>query len=201
VELVDASDGTRLRCLVGHPNLVVGVAFSPDGTLLATAADDRTARTWDTTTGAHRTTLTGHTDWVRDVAFSPDGTLLATTAIDGTARTWDAITGAHRTTFTGHSSTVTGVAFSPDGRRLATASDDGTARIWETNTGACLATLVAFANGYAVLLPDGSYKLSGDPGGALWWAVKLCRFGPGELDPYAPDIRQLPADAAIPADR
>jgi WD40 repeat protein len=84
------------------------------------------------------------------------------------------------------------------GSSLATASDDGTARLWDTAAGRCLATLVPLPNdGYAVLLPDGSYKLAGDPGQALWWAIKLCRFAPGELDPYVPEIRRLPADTPI----
>ena len=61
-----------------------------------------------------------------------------------------------------------------------------------------LATLIPLADdGYATLLPDGSYKLRGDPGDRLWWAMKLCRFGPGELDPYVPSIRRLPDDAPI----
>jgi WD40 repeat protein len=61
------------------------MAFSPDGTLLATAADDNTARIWDLATGATRTTLQSHTLYVNSMAFSPDGTLLAT-AGDGAAR-------------------------------------------------------------------------------------------------------------------
>jgi WD domain, G-beta repeat len=94
---------------------------------------------------------------------------------------------------------VWGVAFSPDSTHLATASGDGTARLWNTTTGRCLATLVALPNdGYAVLFPNGAYKLAGDPGDALWWAIKLCRFAPGELDPHVPEIRRLPADAPIP---
>jgi hypothetical protein len=51
--------------------------------------------------------------------------------------------------------------------------------------------------GFAVLLPDGSYKLSGDPGDAFWWAMKLCRFAPGELDDYVPQVRRLPADTPV----
>ena len=47
--------------------------------------------------------------------------------------------------------------------------------------GAPLATLVGSADGWAALLPDGSYKLSGDPGG-LWWVAGLSRFEPRELD-------------------
>ncbi|MGH3889237.1 MAG: WD40 repeat domain-containing protein, partial [Pseudonocardiaceae bacterium] len=158
-----------------------------------------TARLWDPATGQHRSTLEGHTDWVWGVAFSPDGTQLATASDDGTARLWDPATGQHRSTLQGHTSGVRGVAFSPDGTQLATASDDGTARLWDPATGTWHATLLTLKEGgYAVLLPDGSYKLEGDAGRSLWWAIKLCRFAPGELDPYDPTIRRLPLDAPIP---
>jgi hypothetical protein len=55
----------------------------------------------------------------------------------------------------------------------------------------------AAAAASAALLPDGGYKLAGDLRGALWWAIKLCRFEPGELDPYVDGLRRLPADARI----
>ncbi|MGH3800835.1 MAG: WD40 repeat domain-containing protein, partial [Pseudonocardiaceae bacterium] len=102
-----------------------------------------------------------------------------------------------RSTLQGHTSGVWGVAFSPDGTQLATASADGTARLWDPATGTWHATLLTLKEGgYAVLLP-GSYKLEGDAGRSLWWAIKLCRFAPGELDPYDPTIRRLPLDAPI----
>jgi hypothetical protein len=41
-----------------------------------------------------------------------------------------------------------------------------------------------------VLLPDGRYKLHGDPGDTLWWAIKLCRFAPGELDRFVPGLEK-----------
>jgi len=91
------------------------------------------------------------------------------------------------------SSSRTSVAYSPDGSLIATAAGDGTARVWDTATGHLLVTLVPLPGGsYATLLPDGSYKLDGDPAGRLWWAIKMCRFEPGELDPYVPGIRRLP---------
>ena len=77
------------QALVRHALAVTGVAFSPDGRLLATASADRTARLWDPATGECRRTLTGHTGTVRGVAFSPDGRLLATASDDHTARLWD----------------------------------------------------------------------------------------------------------------
>ena len=122
---------------------MTAVAIAPDGTWLATASWDKTARTWDAATGQHRATLTGHTSAVNAVAIAPDGTWLATASHDGTVRTWDAATGEHRATLTGHDSGVTAVAIAPDGTWLATASHDGTVRTWDAATGGISAVMRA----------------------------------------------------------
>nr|WP_143532609.1 hypothetical protein [Saccharothrix sp. ALI-22-I] len=58
--------------------------------------------------------------------------------------------------------------------------------------------MITTEEGWAVLLPDGSYRVSGDLSDNLWWAVKLSRFEVGELDPYVPEIRKIPDDMPIP---
>ena len=59
--------------LTRHKDEVVGVAFSPDGTRLATTSHDRTAKVWDASSGRELLTLAGHRFWVRGLAFSLDG--------------------------------------------------------------------------------------------------------------------------------
>eukprot|EP00873_Tetraselmis_striata_P006292 jgi/Tetstr1/426556/TSEL_001632.t1 len=139
-------EGMKARCwpagistLRGHAYYVTSVAFSPDGTLLASASEDGTVRVWNALTGeaALPQPLRGHTGKVTSVAFSPHGTRLASASEDGTVRVWNALTGeeALPQPLRGHTGEVTSVAFSPHGTRLASASYDGTVRVWNALTG------------------------------------------------------------------
>jgi WD40 repeat protein len=88
VRVWDAATGQRLLTLRGHSNHVNAVAYSPDGTRLATASNDQTVKLWEAATGEEVLTLRGHNSGVLDLAFSPDGQRLATGSIDHTVKIW-----------------------------------------------------------------------------------------------------------------
>lgn len=127
--------------LRGHTDTVWWAVFSPDGSRIATASADGTAKIWDATTGKELLTFKGHTGGIYCIAFSPDGKLLITGSVDQTARLWDADTGQELQTFNGHSGEVFSAIFSPDGTRLATADTVGVAKVWDVQTGQQLLTL------------------------------------------------------------
>jgi predicted NACHT family NTPase len=158
-----------------HQGWVVSAAFSPDGTRVVTASEDKTARVWDAATGKPLTGALEHQGLVVSAAFSPDGTRVVTASSDKTARVWDAATGKLLTGALEHQNMVWSAAFSPDGTRVVTASWDKTARVWDAATGKPLTGALEHQGwvGSAAFSPDGTRVVtaSDDKTARVWDAA------------------------------
>jgi WD40 repeat protein len=113
---------------------VNSVAVSPDGSLVATAADG--VRLYDARTGTLLRAIGGVGD--RGVAFSPDGRNLAAAGfhMDKLVGIFDVQTGKRVQSLAGHTEWETdALAFSPDGKLLASTGVDKQILVWELATG------------------------------------------------------------------
>jgi WD40 repeat protein len=114
---------------------VLALAFSRDGTVLASGQFDGTVHLWDRRTGKGLRTLRGHGREVVSVAFSTDGKTLASGSFDHTIRLWDPASGKLLNARQGHDGAVTLVSVSPDGQWAASAGTDRTIRLWDLSSG------------------------------------------------------------------
>ncbi|MGE5378255.1 MAG: PQQ-binding-like beta-propeller repeat protein, partial [Bacteroidota bacterium] len=111
------------------------IAYSPDGTRLATGGVDKTVHIWDTSTYQNILSIPAHDLDVDSVSFSPDGKRIATSSDDGTAKIWDAGDGRLLLILENGRDPVPVVQFSPDGSQLVTLSADKTIRFWDASSG------------------------------------------------------------------
>ena len=150
------------------------IAFSGDGTTLATGCDDGRVRLWDQESASLTAELDGHGDRVYAVAFGSDGDWLASASWDGTAIIWR--DGAPRHVLTGHYGRLWAAAAHPRLPLLATAGHDPVTCRWDARTGTRTARLTTRLTGHTgrvfslAFSPDGTRLASGGEDGMvrLW---------------------------------
>ena len=190
----------------GHAGDVKSIAFSPDGSLMATGSWDRTVKIWSIETGEERNTLKGHGSVVACVAFSPSGDTLATASWDKTVRLWRVRTGQPLNILKGHSGVVTAVAYSRAGDLIVTGGWDKTIRLWDPATGNVLGVLQGHERMVTsvAISPDGLWLVSGgwDKTVRIWSRETLtCRAvlrgHAGDIDSvaFSPDSRLVASGA------
>ncbi|MBN1563393.1 MAG: TIR domain-containing protein, partial [Anaerolineae bacterium] len=150
------------RELAGHRTSILDVAFSPDGSLVATCAEDKSVRLWYTDRRKRIKMLIGHEKQVNDVEFSPSGAFLASASDDRTIRLWHVGKRFCITALYGHTGAVTGLAYSPSDNLLASCAEDMTVRLWDAKAQKALGIVGAHtapANDVA-FSPDGTVLAS-----------------------------------------
>ncbi len=171
----NAAQVSQLASWTEHTEDVQGVAFSPDGEMLASGSADNSIHLWHVRDGTVAQVLRGHTDNVTSVAFSPDGQVLASGSDDDTVILWEWHNGSHIRTLREHTDNVTSVAFSPDGTLLATASADNTVRVWQMRDSLHIRTLTDHTGTVmsVAFSPDGTLLATGSVDNtARVWSVR-----------------------------
>lgn len=111
------------------------VAFSPDGTRIATGWEENTISICDASLGREVLRLSGHTQPVTAVAYFADGKRLVSASGDKTVRIWDAATGKELRALAGHASEILALALGSDGKRVFSVGKDGTVLFRDADSG------------------------------------------------------------------
>jgi len=162
--VMDVQTGEIILKLEGHQLVANGLAYSPDGSMIATG-DESVGEVivWSSSDGSQITSFQGGESGIYAIAFSPDSERLSAVGDDGLLNIWDIKTG--ETILSQPSSTggYRAVVFTKDGNRIITGGQDTTVRVWDANSGA---ELMKIAGHKAIvsqisLSPDEKYFATG----------------------------------------
>jgi hypothetical protein len=160
VRLLDAATGNLLTVLAPSGDVVLDVAFSPDGSRIAAVGADGVLRVFHVETSAAQLATPAHADWITAVAWSGDGRLLATASRDKSAKVFDAASGEPRVTYAGHEQVVSGVIFHPDGQQLYSGGADNKVHLWSVADGKKAADIPGAGGEACKLARGGTFLLA-----------------------------------------
>jgi WD40 repeat protein/class 3 adenylate cyclase len=203
VDIRDVETGKQVRSFTGHDVDINSVAFSEDGSMLATTGDDGRLRVWETESGRRLGDFGGASDFALGGSFSPDGSQVAGAWLqEDIVRVWDVATG-HLVRAIDTPGAPIATSFSPDGTRLAIgAADDPLGVVVDLRTGRRLLVLEGHEGGLNDIAysPDGRWiaTASGDSSARIWDANTgrplFTLFGPpGPMNhvDWSPDSSRL----------
>ena len=145
--LIDVRGDQPPRPVAASSDILLAVAFSPDGSLVATSGADRTLRVHEVATGKELCQVKQFADWVTGVAFDRDGSTVAGSSTDKLVKVFDARTGKLQTTYIGHGEPVLAVTFDLDSARAVSAGGDKMLHVWDPK-------VIAAEDGTAAQLED-----------------------------------------------
>ncbi|MCO6458837.1 MAG: hypothetical protein J5I93_26315, partial [Pirellulaceae bacterium] len=157
----ELASGKVWHTLLGHEGPITSLAFSGDGTRIASGSADKTARIWDLRDAKFPEVarFAGHSAEVTAVAFNSDAAQVLSGSADNTARLWNAADGQELMVFNGHTGPVVAVAM-PANNQPMTASADKTVRVWNPANGQAAANYAQPAAVTALALSRDSQRMA-----------------------------------------